>query len=213
MKKHFRKHLIFLGFLFMLLIICGLKITVSDDDHCKKLSKCLYETKLDIFELDNVTNSDSILTFSFSIKENKKANYYYDHYEDSGIIEINHVLNIINTYLNDNGIDEKICCVFHLTPGDGMTIYNYDHKKEETDIIYDNFRYFKCIYVENFSILKYFQQPVEIQIFADKIDSLDFVNTWTELEYLELNTTNISEEQIHKLYNLLPNCDININPI
>ena len=50
-----------------------------------------------------------------------------------------------------------------------------------------------------------------IQVFADKIDSIDFVNTWDELKYLEINSSDISEEQVNKIYNLLPTCDTNIN--
>ena len=71
--------------------------------------------------------------------------------------------------------------------------------------------FFKSIYVENFSILKEFEKPMVIQVFADKIDSIDFVNTWDELKYLEINSSDISEEQVNKIYNLLPTCDTNIN--
>ena len=143
MKKVENNWLILLISVLLVFLFYILKVNEEysmDADHCKALTNYLNGTQLDIFELKNITNNDFELTISFSL--NKTQDYYYDYYEDSGIIEIKEVLSIIDIYLDENDLNEKICCVFYLTPGDGMCIYNYDYREENAEIIYNDFAFF-----------------------------------------------------------------------
>ena len=196
-----------------IIVICYVAFNVhkpaeSNLDYCEELSFSINQINLKEFKCFSIT------------EENEEVIFYFDS-KDTGInlnytiADIIKVKNYMTNYLIENPNNQlnmhKIRFVFKIMADESIYMYNYNfNTNQKFNNSYD-FCSFKGLYVDNFSEIELLEDVYMIDVCATTIDDLSFLKKWSNIEYLRIYTSYITEEQKLYLNDILPECEIIYN--
>ena len=161
------------------------------------------------FKCETIKEKDSLILIHFTLKNKSR----YSENEDLGIMDMARVKIYFENYLAKNPqspLNQKnIDISFQTYADDSMHMYNYDYRDNTMkEVLYNKFLFFDELCAENFSVLQIFNEVYSIDILAHNIDSVDFLEEHSNLQYLHIWTPDLTEEKVTKIKNIIPNCEL-----
>ncbi|MDE6591448.1 MAG: hypothetical protein K2K57_00080 [Oscillospiraceae bacterium] len=157
-------------------------------------------TKLEYFKFENIEYGNQNFIVHYEIKNKYKSNYDFDCVDD-----VVTVRDIIIDYLKQHPSNEINGSKIFISLGKEnvesvMSVTNYtDYYSQNEPCSVNDFNYYTWLYVKELSSLERLGPSVKsLWVYADNIDSVDFLQNWDELEYLRIQSADLSEKESKK---------------
>lgn len=184
----------------------------TEINYCKEIAREYGWLKLKQFRCSGIDKwDDSTISFHFELKNIDKYNYN----EDESIEDISKIKDMIKNYLEKHPSNElnnkKIEFAFETYPGDISYMYNYDFRSDMDEIVPSDFFYYEKIFTRNISSLKKFQDAKVMDVAVVNLDDYSFFYSWSDIEYFNIFSSNMTEQDKENLKNYIPNCRLICN--
>lgn len=214
-----RKYIIVFSFLFIICLSVFF-ITKLYNNHqvytnlnyCNEIAKEYSWLKLKQFRCCSIDEwNNSTVSFNFELKNVERYNYN----EDESIKDIGKIKNKIKEYMIKNQNNElhnkKIVFTFETWPGDISYMYNYDYRLNESESTPSDFLYYEKLYTKNISSLECLQNAKVMDVSVQNLDDFNFLSDWSNLEYFNIWSINMTEKDKDYLKDIIYNCNIICN--
>ncbi len=189
---------------------------ITDQAYYNDVADAYCSAYLKQYACHSIRNEDETsTTIYFYLKADKQFSIL-PYSADACAEDVIKIRQIISNYLIEHPSSQigahKISVAFERREkGEWFYLCNYDYDANELYAQPGAFAYLDYIDVKHLSVVKKMNDLRHICIRAEIVDELDFFEEWTSLEYLELYTSDMTEEQKSYLQKILPDCEIIVN--